>query len=330
MVVLYNGEMQEYDITQNHNWEQTLEYNEYRQVYLGQQFGDFEIIKVDYDWGTRRQANVAKCVKCGAEKKIKDLAAFKRGKGEGQLCGCGYKKEKKEYIPMNIIYKKHIGEIHNGFLLVDYVEKRGFRIECIECGKRLLVTGKSVFDGTVECNHKIISDYSDPKYVGMKVGSLTAIEYLGDSKYRFRCDCGTEVIKDPCSVFRRKEITTCGRLDCNYHKERLTLGDDSRRRGLSFEFECANALEEYGYATEMTPSSGDYGVDFFATIDGKKVAFQCKKLKKQSSVRSVQEVFSGGNFYGCDRYIVVSPSGFTERAKIMAEKLGVGLVKNIV
>jgi len=327
MEVLYEGRRCEYDVTQNHNWEQTIEYNEYRQVYVGQQFGDFKIISVDYDWGTRCQVNIARCVHCGAEKEIPDLAAFKRGKGVGQLCKCRYNR-KKDCISPKEIYEKRIGETHNGFLLVDYIKGKGFRVECTDCGKQKWATGKSVMDGRVECNHRIVTDYSDPKWIGARIGSLTAISREG-GKVRFHCDCGEEIIRYPNEVFNDKGVRSCGRTECVYHKAAIYGGNDRRLRGLKFEAECASELKEQGYTVEMTPGTGDYGVDFFAIVGGEKVAFQCKQLKVESMVRAVQEVYAGGRYYDVCKFVVVSPSGFTYPAELMAQKLGVQLEKNL-
>ena len=287
MKVLYNGEYQEYDITRNNNWEQTVEYNNYRQAYVNQQFGDFKIVSVDYDWGTRRQVNIGRCINCGTEKEIPDLAAFKRGKGVGQLCKCRYKK--KEWVSPSEIYERYVGKTLNGFLLLYYKENRGFRVECIECGKQKWATGKSIMDGKVKCNHRIVTDYSDPKYIGMKVGSLTAIAREGN-KIRFRCDCGEEQVRVPSAVFGDNGVRSCGKSECIYHKAALYGGNDRRLRGLKFEAECAAEIEKRGYPIKMTPGTGDYGVDFFAVIDGERVAFQCKHLKVESMVRAVQEV----------------------------------------
>lgn len=328
MVVLFGGELVEHDVSQILNYQQILDGLEYRKNYIGQSCGDFEIISVDYDWGLRKQVNVARCSKCGLEKEIPDMAAFMRGKGVARYCKC--RNRKKEYVPQNEIYRARVGEELYGFRLIDYREGKGFRAECVECGKQKWVTGKAALGGEVVCNHKIVRDYSEPKYMGMRVGNLTAVERVGGRKYRFLCDCGEEIIVDPSDVFRGGVITTCGRPSCKYHQKMLTSGNDARRTGISFEYACAEEILRQGHFVEMTPSTGDYGVDFFAVIDGERVAFQCKRLSRCSTVRGVQEVFAGSIYYGCDRCVVVSPTGFTERAEILAIKLGVQLEETLL
>lgn len=328
MPVLVNGVYLDYDITQVKNWEQILEANTLRQNYIGQQFGDFSIISIDYDWGTKRQINIAKCCRCGFEKEVKDLSSFKRGKGEGLFCKCRYTKAKSTYISPAQEYEEHVGETVAGFRLLEYQSGKGFRVECIECGKRKWASGAEILKKGIKCNHKIVNDYSDPIFIGKKIGSLTAMGYETGGM-RFRCDCGVEIVRRASEVFGGRGAKSCGRVDCIYHKAVLYEGNNIRLKGLKFEAECAAELERQGISTEMTPGTGDYGVDFFATISGERVAFQCKRLKKESMVRAVQEVYAGGRYYDCCKFIVVSPSGFTYPAELMAQKLGVQLVTNL-
>ena len=60
MFLLYNGEFQDIDLPKDYNAQQLLDALERRKSFIGQQVGDFEVISVDYDWGLRRQINVAR------------------------------------------------------------------------------------------------------------------------------------------------------------------------------------------------------------------------------------------------------------------------------
>lgn len=168
-------------------------------------------------------------------------------------------------------------------------------------------------------------NYDDPQYIGIKVGSLTSLGRGSGKMFRFRCDCGAEIEYLPKDVFRVDNIKSCGRPDCQYHRYWLKRGNEKRLSGIAFEKECATEMENQGYSTEITVETGDYGVDFFATVNEERVAFQCKKLKKPSMVKSVQEVYAGGRYYDCTKFVVVSPSGFSNSAEVMASKLGVQL-----
>lgn len=170
--------------------------------------------------------------------------------------------------------------------------------------------------------------YNDAEYIGKRVGSLTAISREG-KMFRFRCDCGNEALYRPTDIFRVDCIKSCGHPDCKYHQYWLRHGNEKRLSGIAFEKECATLMDEQGYPTEVTSESGDYGVDFFAMVGGVRVAFQCKKLKNVAMVSAVQQVYSGGRYYDCSKFVVVSPSGFTHSAELMAAKLGVQLERDL-
>lgn len=306
-----------------HNREQILISVENNRKQIGKRYGDFEITVVDYDWDLLQQVNVVKCVRCGEEKIINNLSAFARGKGEGQLCKCRYKKEK----PVKTEYSDYVGQTVNGFRLLSYEIRKGFRTECVECGKQKWAGGKAVLGGDVKCNHQIAAVY-DESIIGNKYGHLTAVEKVG-KVFRFRCDCGFEKLIRPTDV-ARSLITTCGRPECHYHREN---GIDpnkvkAREDGFAFEKQLATVFEGAGYKVIRTPNTGDFGVDLIVEILGERWAFQCKKKKAPAGVRAVTEVYGGGRYYDCTRFCVASPSGFTSQAKQIAAKLGVQLETN--
>ena len=59
MFVLYNGEYKDFDVTTNPNWEQMLKIqSENYPQWEGKIYGDFEIVKIEYDIETHRLAVV--------------------------------------------------------------------------------------------------------------------------------------------------------------------------------------------------------------------------------------------------------------------------------
>ena len=90
--------------------------------------------------------------------------------------------------------------------------------------------------------------------------------------------------------------------------------------GGDFERFCADLLEKCGYReVEMTPGSGDFGVDIFAVRDGVTWAFQCKCYDHPVGVRAVQEIYSGRDYYHCMVGVVMASTGFTQAAQKLAE-----------
>lgn len=96
--------------------------------------------------------------------------------------------------------------------------------------------------------------------------------------------------------------------------------------GLDFEQYVANLLKQNGYNNvQVTKSSGDYGVDITAWLDGEKVVFQCKRYKNNIGLKPIQEVYAGKRHYNADIAIVVTNSYFTQSAIQLAKETDVVL-----
>ena len=94
--------------------------------------------------------------------------------------------------------------------------------------------------------------------------------------------------------------------------------------GLEFEVLCTQILTAKGYENvELTPTTGDYGVDIFAEKDGVRWAFQCKYYTNPVGVRAVQEIYSGRDFYHCMVGVVMTNSRFTKNAVTLANELNI-------
>lgn len=104
------------------------------------------------------------------------------------------------------------------------------------------------------------------------------------------------------------------------------LPEPVKSDGIAFEHSCLAALIQSGWVGNLTKSTGDQGVDIIARKGDRSIAVQCKNYKTPVGNGAVQEVHSGKAFYEADCAIVVSPSGFTESAIQLANKLGVLLV----
>lgn len=94
--------------------------------------------------------------------------------------------------------------------------------------------------------------------------------------------------------------------------------------GRDFEVLCAQILEAKGYEKiELTPVTGDYGVDIFAEKDGVRWAFQCKYYSNPVGPHAVQEIYSGRDFYHCMVGVVMTNSRFTKNAVTLANELNI-------
>jgi restriction system protein len=99
------------------------------------------------------------------------------------------------------------------------------------------------------------------------------------------------------------------------------LSNVKRMTGRDFEKYLGHLFRGLGYRVELTPESGDYGVDLILTDStGHRVAVQAKRWKGKVGVKAIQEVLGGSAYYKCHETLVVTTAEFTNQAKIMAGK----------
>ena len=94
--------------------------------------------------------------------------------------------------------------------------------------------------------------------------------------------------------------------------------------GLEFEKWCADLLNFNGFdQVQITPGSGDQGVDLVAVKDGIRYAVQCKRYSSNLGNTPVQEVYAGKAMYNCQVGVVMTNQHFTGSAKELAKSTGV-------
>lgn len=101
-----------------------------------------------------------------------------------------------------------------------------------------------------------------------------------------------------------------------------------RLSGEDFETFLAQLYRNRGFLVEMTPRTGDYGVDLILTDPktGQRIAVQAKRYSGSVGIPAVQEVYFGMAYHKCHRAIVVTTADFTPNAIKGAEAVGVGLI----
>lgn len=94
--------------------------------------------------------------------------------------------------------------------------------------------------------------------------------------------------------------------------------------GHEFEYWCSDVLQDMGYTNvQVTPGSGDQGVDILADMNGIKYAIQCKRYSSDLGNTPVQEVHAGKYMYHCHIGAVITNQHFTSGAKELAEATGI-------
>lgn len=139
-----------------------------------------------------------------------------------------------------------------------------------------------------------------------------------DTGARFCSNCGASVISQRTHISDiRDDFAKFGGIDA----EMLTL---DFMEGHDFELWCANALRDMGFEdVEVTPGSGDQGVDILAAKDGLRYAIQCKRYTADLGNAPVQEVHAGKYLYRCHVASVITNRYFTPGAIELASATGV-------
>lgn len=96
--------------------------------------------------------------------------------------------------------------------------------------------------------------------------------------------------------------------------------------GVEFEEYFAGLFRSHGYATELTPTTGDYGADLVLTKNGQRIVVQAKRYIGSVGIAAVQEALSGMAYYQCHSAWVVTTGNYTPNAVELAGKSGVRLI----
>lgn len=107
---------------------------------------------------------------------------------------------------------------------------------------------------------------------------------------------------------------------------RMGIRDPHGLNGVEYEKFCELILQEYGWRTSGTRSSGDFGADIVAVRRGIKMVVQCKRYRTPVGVKAVQEAHGAAAYYGAQRAAVMTCLGFTKAAHSLATKTGTTLI----
>ena len=95
--------------------------------------------------------------------------------------------------------------------------------------------------------------------------------------------------------------------------------------GGTFEHFCADLLRVNGWTdVQVTPGSGDHGIDITAEKDDIKWGFQCKRWNgTKVDAIAIGQTYKGKALYGCDMVAVITTSTLTAQAEGEAKQLGI-------
>lgn len=95
---------------------------------------------------------------------------------------------------------------------------------------------------------------------------------------------------------------------------------------IEFEVQCTHILSCTGWNAQRTPATGDQGADIVAKKDDTTIVVQCKKHQSPIGNKAVQEITAAMGYYNANLGFVVSVSGYTESAKLLAASNGIFLL----
>lgn len=175
---------------------------------------------------------------------------------------------------------------------------------------------KEKYKNSREFQRKALEGFEhDLDLIRSKLSTDTA-QLADESCDEIRVVLGIRSAQDNQNVSMHQQFFEYGGVDA----ELLTV---DLMEGHAFEGWCADLLRKNGYTdVEVTPGSGDQGVDVLASKEGVKFAIQCKRYTSDLGNTPVQEVIAGRKFYHCQVGVVMTNRYFTAGAKELAETTG--------
>ncbi|WP_141507012.1 restriction endonuclease [Bacillus mycoides] len=105
--------------------------------------------------------------------------------------------------------------------------------------------------------------------------------------------------------------------------ESVTIEVIDAMDGYQFEEFVAQLFQDMGYKTEVTSSSGDYGIDVIMKRKGLDIGIQAKRYSDKVPNKAVQEVIAGIAFYNLDQGLVITNNYYTKQAQNQAKSTNV-------
>ena len=92
-----------------------------------------------------------------------------------------------------------------------------------------------------------------------------------------------------------------------------------------YEYLVARHLAADGYDVQVTPATSDWGVDVFATKDGRKIAVQVKMYGDSRPINRemIMGLFGAAAYFDCDSGIIATNGRLLDTAQRVADKLGI-------
>lgn len=100
-------------------------------------------------------------------------------------------------------------------------------------------------------------------------------------------------------------------------------------RSDEYEHIVAQFFEQQGYKTEVTQTTGDYGVDIFAAKDGSRIAIQAKMYGSSTrpiNRQMIMELHGAKDYFDCSRAVMATNGRVLDTAMEVARKLKIEIL----
>ncbi|WP_412676090.1 restriction endonuclease [Bacillus paramycoides] len=105
-----------------------------------------------------------------------------------------------------------------------------------------------------------------------------------------------------------------------------SIDEIDHMNGQQFEEYLSSLYHSFGYKTEVTKGSGDFGADLILEINDEKIIVQAKRYSNKVSIQAVQEIVAAKGYYRANHVWVVTNNYFTEPARKLADANDVLLI----
>ncbi|MCB4844112.1 restriction endonuclease [Bacillus tropicus] len=105
-----------------------------------------------------------------------------------------------------------------------------------------------------------------------------------------------------------------------------SIHEIDQMNGRQFEEYLSSLYQSFGYHTEVTKGSGDFGADLILKNNNDTIIVQAKRYSNKVSLQAVQEIVAAKGYYNANHAWVVTNNYFTEPARKLANANDVLLI----
>lgn len=120
------------------------------------------------------------------------------------------------------------------------------------------------------------------------------------------------------NIFEQELFNVCN-PSSDKRLENMSIDDVDMMNGSEFENFISNLFSQMDYSVNLTPQSGDQGIDLIVIKDGIRIGIQAKRYASKVSNKAIQEVVAGLKHYNLKKAIVITNNYFTKSAFELAE-----------